>query len=186
MKTGRILKATWLAASVFILMLAMALPVSARDEWEKIGYAQVTTPAALRTKYNNQTASTIVKIVPKGSVIHVTKYMGNNWYKASYGSKSGYISGLFLTGEDDDDLSFSLDKLIESCRRNPRIILSLIEYLRSIIEDSSIEIKRIYLSERDEKGTLKSVFIQVNGIIGIYNGIDEINSMLCTIMREYI
>ena len=105
MKTGRILKATWLAASVFILMLAMALPVSARDEWEKIGYAQVTTPAALRTKYNNQTASTIVKIVPKGSVIHVTKYMGNNWYKASYGSKSGYISGLFLTGEDDDDLS---------------------------------------------------------------------------------
>ena len=88
--------------------------------------------------------------------------------------------------EDDDDLSFSLDKLIESCRRNPRIILSLIEYLRSIIEDSSIEIKRIYLSERDEKGTLKSVFIQVNGIIGIYNGIDEINSMLCTIMREYI
>lgn len=88
--------------------------------------------------------------------------------------------------EEDDDLSSSLEVMIESCKKNPGKILSLFNYLRSIIDDSSIEVKRIYLSGRDINGTLRKVFVQVNGIIGVYNSVDEINSRLCAIMREYI
>lgn len=88
--------------------------------------------------------------------------------------------------EEDDDLCSTLESIIESSRKNPGKILFLFEYLRSIIEDSSIEVKRVYLSSRDDDGLLKSVYIQVNGIVGVYNAVDEINSKLCTIMREYI
>ena len=88
--------------------------------------------------------------------------------------------------EDDSELDASLETIISSTRTNPGKILSLFEYLNTIIEDSSIEVKRIYLSERDEHGKLRMVFIQVNGIIGVYNAVNEIHTKLSTIMREYI
>lgn len=88
--------------------------------------------------------------------------------------------------EDDSELNSSLETIISSIETNPGKILSLFEYLNTIIEDSSIEVKRIYLSGRDEHGILRRVFIQVNGIIGVYNAVNEIHTKLSAIMREYI
>lgn len=88
--------------------------------------------------------------------------------------------------EDDSELNASLETIISSIDTNPGKIISLFEYLNTITEDSSIEVKRIYLSGRDEHGTLRRVFIQVNGIIGVYNAVNEIHTKLSAIMREYI
>lgn len=88
--------------------------------------------------------------------------------------------------EEDEELISSLENMIDETRVNPGRILSLFNFLSTIIEDSSIEVKRIYLSGRDDGGTLRAMFVQVNGIIGIYNAKDEIHTKLSTIMREYI
>lgn len=61
---------------------------------------------------------------------------------------------------EEDDLSSSLKVMIESGKKNPGTILSLFNYLRSIIDDSSIEVKRIYLSGRDNNGTLRKVLFR--------------------------
>lgn len=88
--------------------------------------------------------------------------------------------------EDDRELNNILDGLIDSVKSNANKILDLYEYLSSITKDSSIEVKRIYLSSRGENGELSAIFIQVNGIVGTYNCSDKVNTMICQVMREYI
>ena len=88
--------------------------------------------------------------------------------------------------EDDSELNNILEGLIDSVKSNANKILDLYEYLSSITKDSSIEVKRIYLSSRDENGELSAIFIQVNGIVGTYNCSDKVNNMICQVMREYI
>ena len=88
--------------------------------------------------------------------------------------------------EDDKELNNILEGLIDSVKSNANKILDLYKYLSSITKDSSIEVKRIYLSSRDENGELSAIFIQVNGIVGTYNCSDKVNTMVCQVMREYI
>ncbi len=88
--------------------------------------------------------------------------------------------------EDDRELNNILEGLIDSVKSNANKILDLYEYLSSITKDSSIEVKRIYLSSRGENGELSAIFIQVNGIVGTYNCSDKVNTMICQVMREYI
>lgn len=88
--------------------------------------------------------------------------------------------------EDDRELNSILEGLIDSVKSNANKILDLYEYLSSITKDSSIEVKRIYLSSRGENGELSAIFIQVNGIVGTYNCSDKVNTMICQVMREYI
>ncbi len=88
--------------------------------------------------------------------------------------------------EDDRELNNILEGLIDSVKSNANKILDLYEYLSSITKDSSIEVKRIYLSSRGENGELSAIFIQVNGIVGTYNCPDKVNTMICQVMREYI
>ena len=88
--------------------------------------------------------------------------------------------------EDDRELNNILEGLIDSVKSNANKILDLYEYLSSITKDSSIEVKRIYLSSRGENGELSAIFIQVNGIVGTYNCSGKVNTMICQVMREYI
>ena len=88
--------------------------------------------------------------------------------------------------EDDRELNNILEGLIDSVKSNANKILDLYEYLSSITKDSSIEVKRIYLSSRGENGELSAIFIQINGIVGTYNCSDKVNTMVCQVMREYI
>ena len=88
--------------------------------------------------------------------------------------------------EDDKELNNILEGLIDSVKSNANKILDLYKYLSSITKDSSIEVKRIYLSSRGENGELSAIFIQINGIVGTYNCSDKVNTMVCQVMREYI
>ena len=88
--------------------------------------------------------------------------------------------------EDDGELNNILEGLIASVKSNAKSILNLYEYLSSITKDSSIEVKRIYLSSRGENGELSAIFIQVNGIVGTYHCSDKVNTMICQVMRKYI
>ena len=88
--------------------------------------------------------------------------------------------------EDDEDIISCLKNMIDETRVNPCRILKLFNYLGTIIEDSSIEVKRIYLSGRDENGNLQGMFVQVNGIIGIYNAENEVHNQMSMIIREYM
>lgn len=88
--------------------------------------------------------------------------------------------------EDDRELNNILKELIDSAKSNANKILDLYKYLSSITKDSSIEVKRIYLSSRGENGELSAIFIQINGIVGTYNCSDKVNTMVYQVMREYI
>ena len=88
--------------------------------------------------------------------------------------------------EDDRELNNILEGLIDSVKSNANKILDLYKYLSSITKDSSIEVKRIYLSSRGENGELSAIFIQINGIVGTYNCSDKVNTMVCQVMRKYI
>lgn len=104
MKKSRI-RALLITAVCLVATALSVLTVQAREEWEKIGYAQVTTNTILHTKANTQTVASYKRVVPKGGLVHVISYSGNDWYKVQYGSRTGFIMGAFLTDEDDEDLS---------------------------------------------------------------------------------
>lgn len=99
------LKVLLIAVLCLVSSLTMACTVQAREKWEIIKYAQITANTALRTKVNSKAVATIKKIVPKGAIVTVKKYMKKNWYKVSYGSRTGYVLGDYFTDEDDEDLT---------------------------------------------------------------------------------
>ncbi len=93
-----------LAVLCLMICLLAAVPAAADEEedWVEIGYAQVTTNTALRTKANTKTCDSLIKIVKKNAVVKVLKKSGV-WYQVTYGTKTGWILGIYLTNEDDDN-----------------------------------------------------------------------------------
>lgn len=100
MKTGRKI---WMIAAVCMLMMAAALPVSAQTKWEKEGYAQITVPTAMRTAPGDKSAASIVRILPSGAVVSILSAEDDDWYKVSYGRRTGYVEDAYFTEEDDED-----------------------------------------------------------------------------------
>lgn len=68
--------------------------------------------------------------------------------------------------EEDDELIQKIDDLVSRCVTNRGTIVELVKILRYLDEESSVDIKRIYLREEQE-GNIILGYIQVNGIIGI-------------------
>ena len=68
--------------------------------------------------------------------------------------------------EEDDELTQKIDDLVSRCVTNRGTIVELIKTLRYLDEESSVDIKRIYLREEQEGNTILG-YIQVYGIIGI-------------------
>lgn len=61
-----------------------------------IGTATVTADS-LRLRSEASTSSSTLAQAPKGSTVTVEEDAGNGWYKVTYGAKTGYMSGEWLT-----------------------------------------------------------------------------------------
>ena len=57
----------------------------------------VVTADSLRLRSGASTSASTLAQAPKGSTVTVEEDAGNGWYKVSYGGKTGYMSGEWLT-----------------------------------------------------------------------------------------
>lgn len=88
--------------------------------------------------------------------------------------------------EDDLNLNNRIQSLIESCKSDRAYFAELIKELNFISEESSIDIKRVSLINRiNQTEKPKSLFFQVNGIIGIdeKNYTNEIEVLIKKLQR---
>lgn len=87
--------------------------------------------------------------------------------------------------EEDDELTQEIEVLVAKCKNNRGAIIELIKKLKHLDEESSVEIKRIYLRETNvEKNVLG--YIQVNGIVGISGKNSRIIDALLHCVKEYL
>lgn len=87
--------------------------------------------------------------------------------------------------EDDNELIQEVEELVKRCEKNRGAIVELIKKLKHLDEDSSIEIKRIYLREVSGENKILG-YVQVNGIVGITAGNSSIIDALLRCVKEYI
>lgn len=74
------------------LILSMCTGVA----YASIGSATVTADS-LRLRSEANTSSSTITQAPKGSQVAVEEDAGNGWYKVTFGGKTGYMSGEWLT-----------------------------------------------------------------------------------------
>lgn len=68
--------------------------------------------------------------------------------------------------EDDSEENEELNNLIELSRTNRGLFVDLLNRLRYLEDESSIEIKRVYFKEKTNNQKSELFYIQVNGLIG--------------------
>lgn len=73
----------------------LALVMTTGVAFASIGSATVTEPLRLRSQAN--TSSATLAVAPAGTSVSVEENVGNGWYKVTYGSKTGYMSGQYLS-----------------------------------------------------------------------------------------
>lgn len=88
--------------------------------------------------------------------------------------------------EEDTEVEDELNTLVENCKRNRGILLNLIERLRYLADESSIEIKRIYFVEKNKENETKIIFLQVNGIIGLSMKGSKLEEILINYVKGYL
>lgn len=71
--------------------------------------------------------------------------------------------------EDESDENRELNELVELCRSNRGMLVKILEKLHYLEDESSIEIKRVYFTEKTGERKYESFFIQVNGVLGSSN-----------------
>jgi len=74
------------------LILSMCTGVA----FASIGNATITADS-LRLRSEANTASSTIAMAPKGAEVTVEEDAGNGWYRVTYGDKTGYMSGDWLT-----------------------------------------------------------------------------------------
>lgn len=74
----------------------LALTMCTGVAFASIGTATVTADS-LRLRGEASTSSATVAQAPKGAQVTVEEDAGNGWYKVTYGSQTGYMSGAWLT-----------------------------------------------------------------------------------------
>ena len=74
----------------------LALTMCTGVAFASIGTATVTADS-LRLRSEASTSSNTVTMAPKGAEVTVEEDAGNGWYKVTYGSQTGYMSGAWLT-----------------------------------------------------------------------------------------
>lgn len=79
----------------------LALTMCTGVAFASIGTATVTADS-LRLRSEASTSSNTVTMAPKGAEVTVEEEAENGWYKVTYGSKTGYMSGEWLTVTLDD------------------------------------------------------------------------------------
>ena len=74
----------------------LALTMCTGVAFASIGTATVTADS-LRLRSEASTSSATIVQAPKGAEVTVEEDAGNGWYKVTYGSQTGYMSGAWLT-----------------------------------------------------------------------------------------
>ena len=74
----------------------LALVMTTGVAFASIGTGTVTADS-LRLRSEASTSSTTLTQAPRGSTVTVEEDAGNGWYKVTYGSRTGYMSGEWLT-----------------------------------------------------------------------------------------
>ena len=69
--------------------------------------------------------------------------------------------------EEDEELNQEVDTLIKKVSSNPEYLTVLMDMLKSMSEEMSVNIKRIYMKGKYEEYNVPNFFIQSNGIVGI-------------------
>ena len=127
-----------------------------------IGTAAVTA-GSLRLRSEANTSSTTLTQVPKGSTVTVEEDAGNGWYKVTYGGKTGYMSGEWLT------ISLNDGSVL------PAALGTEAEHTRGLITTSSLNIRSGAGTAYDKVGTLKvGTVVDIAADLG--NGWYQINS----------
>ena len=79
-----------------IAAVGLTLVMTTGIAFASIGTATVTA-GSLRLRSQANTVSTILAQAPRGSTVTVEEDVGNGWYKVTYGGKTGYMSGEWLS-----------------------------------------------------------------------------------------
>ena len=87
--------------------------------------------------------------------------------------------------EEDDELTQEIEELVKRCVNNRGAIIELIKKLKHLDEESSVEIKRIYLRETNVENNILG-YVQVNGIVGISAKNSRIIDALLRCVKEYL
>lgn len=87
--------------------------------------------------------------------------------------------------EEDDELNEELQALIKRTKSNRGTYITLIDTLKELVEESSLEIKRIYI-EAKFNDVYEDLFVQINGLCGV-SGIDtEVEQKVASYIEEYM
>lgn len=86
--------------------------------------------------------------------------------------------------EDDSDENDELNEMVDLCRKNRGVLVNILNKLRYLEDESSIEIKRVYFTEEIDNKKYESFYIQVNGVLGSTNNKIVAISKLIEYMKE--
>lgn len=87
--------------------------------------------------------------------------------------------------EDDEELDEVLQTLIKRTQSNRGTYITLINTLNHLVEESSLEIKRIYI-ESKLNDIYEDMFIQINGLCGGSDIGTELERKVITYIEEYM
>ena len=87
--------------------------------------------------------------------------------------------------EDDEELDEELQTLIKRTQSNRGTYITLINTLNHLVEESSLEIKRIYI-ESKLNDVYEDMFIQINALCGVSDIGTELERKVITYIEEYM
>ena len=87
--------------------------------------------------------------------------------------------------EDDEELNAELQTLIQRTKSNRGDYIKLIDTLTELVEESSLEIKRIYI-ETKLSYDYEDMFIQINGLCGVTKIETEVEQKVTNYIEEYM
>ena len=93
----------------------------------------------------------------------------------------GYSIYRIEFAEEDAELNQEVSLLIQNAESNPVYLAELLYRLKFLMEQSSIDIRRLYIRGKYDGTVAPNFFIQSNGIIGINNEFyDELSNEIST------
>lgn len=127
-----------------------------------IGTATVTADS-LRLRSEASTGSSTLAQAPKGATVTVEEDVGNGWYKVTYGDKTGYMSGEWLT------ITLSSGEVLPAARGVEA------EQVRGLITTSVLNIRSGAGTNYSKVGTLR-IGTVVDIVADLGNGWYQIDS----------
>lgn len=148
----------------------LALVMTTGVAFASVGSGTVTA-SSLRLRSEASTDSDTLAKAPKGSAVTVEEDIGNGWYRVTYGTEIGYMSGDWLTVTLDDGTVIPAAEGVEP------------ELTRGLVTTSVLNIRAGADTSYDKVGTLKAGSV-VDIVADLGNGWYEVESGY--VSAEYI